>query len=111
MPWVAETADNAARHRYGEVTIFRGALNQLPELYCAWHRDPTSFPVQYLGAMAVRPRSFADAQTATGLIDAHQRGAQHLVALIGLDDRAVGNLTVILHLVAVDVRSAAAGVQ
>jgi glycogen debranching enzyme len=44
------TAEAAAvaRNISGAASCF--LLNQLPELYCGLQRDPTSFPVQYLGA-------------------------------------------------------------
>jgi len=44
----AEEAAAVARDISGAASHF--LLNRLPELYCGLQRDPTSFPVQYLGA-------------------------------------------------------------
>ena len=41
-------------------------LNQLPELYAGLQRDPTGFPVQYLGATYLRPGPGYTVRTAAG---------------------------------------------
>jgi hypothetical protein len=54
----AAEAAAVARDISGAASHF--LLNQLPELYGGLQRDPTSFPVQYLGANAPRGKLYID---------------------------------------------------
>jgi hypothetical protein len=49
------TASTPERQRDISGAASHVLLNQLPELYAGLQRDPTGFPVQYLGATYLRP--------------------------------------------------------